>query len=619
MHPPSRIPSGTVLLAAGALSLPGWTADPPARRAFFGDLHLHTSYSFDAYVMMGTKATPEQAYRFAKGDTVHLLGEVVKRKEPLDFLAVTDHGENIGALRELDDSGSAISRSEFGKQVRIQGPSILWKRWQDLLSSKPIDGFDPNPGSRSAWERYVATANAANEPGKFTAFIGYEWTSMPDGRNLHRNVIYRGNKAPYPFTAGDSWKPEDLWTFLEAQRKQGIEALAIPHNANASNGLMYDWNNSDGKPIDPSYALQRAENEPLTEISQNKGSSETHPLLSPDDEFARFEIFDHLLGSPKKSAPGGSYVRDALGRGLAIAERVGANPYKYGVVGGSDFHSGLSHSDEAAYDGNIGAHDSAARARLARARLKAVADQTSGSPAKNEAKEHAGFQVRETGSGNLAGIWAEENTRESLYDALRRKETFATTGTRLKARLFGGWGYGKNLMQDRDWVKRAYSEGVPQGGDLPSRPGSARAPRFAVWAAKDPSGANLDRVQIIKVWLKGGEHREKIFDVAWSGNRKPAAGGKLPAVGNTVDTLRAVYADSIGIPELAAVWEDPEFDPAMPAAYYLRALEIPTPRWSTLLARRQGRPLPDAPATLQERAWTSPIWYTPPSRGGQKG
>jgi hypothetical protein len=255
MHPFSGIPSRAALITAGALSLPGWAADPPARRAFFGDLHLHTSYSFDAYVMMGTKATPEQAYRFAKGDTVHLLGEVVKRKEPLDFLAVTDHGENIGAFRDLDDPGSAISRSAFGKQVRAQGPSIFWTRLKDLLSSRTIDGFDPKPGSHSAWERYVAAANAANEPGKFTAFIGYEWTSMPDGQNLHRNVIYRGDKAPYPFTSGDSWKPEDLWTFLEGQRKQGVEALAIPHNANASNGVMYDWNNSDGKPTRPVLCL----------------------------------------------------------------------------------------------------------------------------------------------------------------------------------------------------------------------------------------------------------------------------------------------------------------------------------------------------------------------------
>jgi hypothetical protein len=617
MHPFSVIPSGAALIAAGALALPGFAADPPARRALFGDLHLHTSYSFDAYVMMGTKATPEQAYRFAKGDTVHLLGEVVKRKEPLDFLAVTDHGENIGAFRDLDDPGSAISRSEFGKQVKAQGPSIFWKRLKDLLSSKTIDGFDPKPGSHSAWERYVAAANAANEPGKFTAFIGYEWTSMPDGQNLHRNVIYRGDKAPYPFTSGDSWKPEDLWTFLEAQRQRGIEALAIPHNANASNGLMYDWNNSDGKPIDQSYALRRAENEPLTEISQNKGSSDTHPLLSPNDEFANFEIFDHLLISPKKSAPGGSYVRDAFGRGLAIGARTGVNPYKYGVVGSSDFHSGLSQSDESAYEGNIGGNDSASRARF----KVAVAGIAGDNPAENEAKEHAGFQVRETSSGNLTGVWAEENTRESIYDALRRKETFATTGTRLQARLFGGWGYDAGLLKDRDWVKRAYVDGVPQGGDLPARPGNAQAPRFAVWAAKDPTGANLDRVQIIKVWLKGGKHREKIFDVAWSGSRKPAAGGKLPAVGNTVDTRQAVYANSIGSPELAAVWEDPEFDATAPAAYYVRALEIPTPRWSTLLAVRQGKPLPkDAPATLQERAWTSPIWYTPsPRKTGQEG
>jgi hypothetical protein len=607
MHPFTHPPLGAALLAAGALAaaVPA-SAEGPARRALYGDLHLHTAYSFDAYVMMGTKVTPDQAYRFAKGDTIHVLGETVKRKEPLDFLAVTDHSENIGAFRDLDDPNSPISKSEFGKRVKAEGPKVFWTLLKELVSGKPIGGFDLKPSSRTAWERYVGIANANYQPGKFTTFIGYEWSSMPDGQNLHRNVIFRGDKAPYPFSSGDSWKPEDLWTFLEAQRKQGIEALAIPHNANASNGLMYDWNNSEGKPIDQAYALRRAENEPLTEISQGKGSSDTHPALSPNDEFANFEIFDHLLISPKKSQPAGSYVRDAFGRGLEIQTRTGVNPYKYGVVGGSDFHNGLSQSDEGAYEGNIGGKDSAAKAGFKLA--------LAGAGGKDGDKEHGPFKVSETSSGNLAGVWAEENTRESIYDAFRRKETFATTGTRLQVRLFGGWDYAKDLLKDKEWVRSAYANGVPQGGDLPARPSQARAPRFVAWALKDPDGANLDRVQVIKVWLKDGKHQEKIFNVALSAKRRPEARGKAGSVGNTVDTHTGKYANTIGGSELSAVWEDPEFDASAPAAYYVRVLEIPTPRWSTLLAVKEGKSLPkDAPATLQERGWSSPIWYTPAS------
>ncbi|MDB5051040.1 MAG: hypothetical protein JWO30_4111 [Fibrobacteres bacterium] len=599
---------GALALLAASTSLAANPPSAPSRQAYYGDLHLHTSYSFDAYVMMGTKTTPDQAYRFAKGDTIHFLGEAVRRKEPLDFLAVTDHSENIGAFRDLDDPNSEISKSELGRTVHKQGPKVFWSMLKELLSGKPVQGFDPKPASRSAWQRYVEAANANYQPGKFTTFIGYEWTSMPDGQNLHRNVIFRGDKAPYPFTSGDSWKPEDLWSFLDSQRKQGVEALAIPHNANASNGLMYDWNNSDGRPIDQAYALERAENEPLSEISQNKGSSDTHPALSPNDEFGNFEIFDHLLISPKKSAPGGSYVRDALGRGLEIQAKTGTNPFKFGAVGGSDFHGGLSQSDEGAYEGNIGGNDSASRNRF----KLVFAGNNAGAKEDKGDGEHGPFKVSETSSGNLAAVWAEQNTRESIYDALRRKETFATSGTRLKLRLFGGWEYGRELLKDRDWVKTAYGKGVPMGGDLPTPSAASRAPRFVAWAAKDPDGANLDRVQIIKVWIKNGRHEEKIFDVAFSGNRKAGAAGKLKPVGNTVDTRTGKYANSIGGAELSAVWEDPEFDASAPAVYYLRVLEIPTPRWSTLVAVRNGTPLPkEAPASIQERGWSSPIWYTP--------
>jgi hypothetical protein len=460
--------------------------------------------------------------------------------------------------------------------------------------------------TESAWQREIEAANKNNQPGKFTTFIAYEWTSMPDGQNLHRNVIFKGDKAPNPFTALDSDKPEDLWKFLEKSRQDGYEALAIPHNSNASNGLMFDWLDSSGRPIDQAYAELRAANEPLAEISQNKGTSETHPSLSYNDEFADFGFYDHLLtNASKKSKPEGSYVRDALGRGLEIAKRTNdVNPFKYGFVGASDFHNGLSASAENAFVGTFGGIDptkTLPNVEAFQERFKVLAPTTS--------KE----SFYENGSGNLTGAWAEQNTRASLYDAFRRKETFATSGTRLKFRFFSGWELGDGLLKEKDWVKTAYSKGVPMGGDLPAKPKTAKAPKFAIWGVKDPNGANLDRLQVVKVWLYEGKHVEKVFDVALSNGRKvDPKTGKAPQVGNTVDLKTANYQNSIGATELATVWTDPEFNPNLPAAYYLRVLEIPTPRWSTILAAKRGQPLPESvPGTIQERGWSSPIWYTP--------
>ncbi len=418
---------------------------------------------------------------------------------------------------------------------------------------------------------------------------------MPEGKyNLHRNVIFKGDHAPLPFSSVDSRRPEDLWSYLENARKDGVEALAIPHNGNASNGLMYDWNDSDGKPIDEKYAQRRILNEPVSEISQNKGQSETVPALSPNDEFANFEVFDTLLVSREPSKPDGSYVRDAWGRGLSIEEKVGVNPYKFGVAGGGDFHNGLSTSAEDAYAGSAAGIDPNV-------------------PASAKAPppiDPARFSQFATGSGNLTVVWADQNTRDSIFDGLRRKETFATSGTRLKFRFFGGWDFPQQVF-DQDWVKVGYQSGVPMGGDLPAK--SSNAPRFVVWAIKDPNGANLDRAQVIKVWVAGGKHEEKVFDVAYGGDRKPdPATGKVPAIGDTVDLQKATYTNTIGTTELKAVWQDPEFDPALPAVYYLRVLEIPTPRWTTIQAVKHGQPLPaDTPATIQERGWSSPIWYTP--------
>jgi uncharacterized protein DUF3604 len=597
-----RLSIAALLLAAAQPSI---SADASDRKAYFGDLHLHTSYSFDAYVLFSSRVTPEQALRFAKGEPIPFLDKTVKRAEPLDFMAVTDHSENIGVFRDLDDPNSEFSKSPLGAEIRQNGQKGFWKVVGLMTSGKPLPGFDPKPVSRSAWQREIDAANSQYEPGKFTTFIAYEWSAMPDGKyNLHRNVIFRGDTAPYPFSSLDSKRPEDLWTWLEAQRKQGTEVLAISHNANASGGLMFGENNSDGKPIDEAYALRRVLNEPLTEISQNKGASETHPLLSASDEFAGFEIFDKLLIGDVHSQEHGSYAREALGVGLQIGKRAGANPYRFGFAGGSDFHDGLSTSREDAYGGNVGGIDpnvNVPTKEEIQASFKGVGLQ----------EEH--FDQIKLGSGNLTGVWAEENTRESLYDAFRRKETFATSGPRLKVRFFGGWDYKNDVVKAADWTKQGYAHGVPMGGDLGAKPATARAPKFIVWALKDPNGANLDRAQVVKVWLgKNGQYAEKVFNVALSNGRKVDAQGKAPPVGNTVDVKTATFRNTIGAAQFGTVWQDPEFDASVPAVYYLRVIEIPTPRWSTILAVKRGIPLPsEVEPSLQERAWSSPIWYSP--------
>lgn len=597
----------------------------PDRNAYFGDLHLHTSYSFDAYILFGAKVDPEGAYRFARGDTVSYLGADAHRSTPpLDFLAVTDHSENIGVFNTLEDPNSALSKSDIGKELQEKGLAIFGRIAAMQTSGKPLPGVDVSATTQSAWQREMDIANRYYKPGTFTTFIAYEWTSMPDGQNLHRNVIFRGDRAPNPFTAIHSVKPEDLWNFLHVIRKQGYEALAIPHNSNASNGLMFDWVDSKGRPIDQAYAELRAANEPLAEISQNKGASETVPALSPNDEFASFEFYDHLLISPgAKSKPGGSYVRDALGRGLVIAGRDGGvNPYKYGIVGASDFHNGLSDSAENAFVSTYGAVDPTKKLpdldnyaeRFVTMRKNLGQAFNTQANAKNSDIQ---YSLYENGSGNLTGVWAEQNTRESIYDALRRKETFATSGTRLRFRFFGGWDLpadiAGNIAKYPSWVPAAYKAGVPMGGDLPAKPANARAPWFAIWAVKDPDGANLDRLQVVKVWVEDGRHTEKVFDVALSNGRKAdPKTGKTKPVGDTVNLRKATYTNTIGATSLATAWQDPEFDATRPAAYYLRVIEIPTPRWSTILAVKRGKPLePSVPATVQERGWSSPIWYTP--------
>jgi len=620
-NPSVSVVAASLLTFAGApvfAQTPATTAKAnPLREAYYGDLHLHTSYSLDAYIDGTMTVDPNEAYRFAKGEVVNYLGQPVRRREPLDFMAVTDHSEDIGVFNELNDPNSPFSRSALGKKfrgilARVTGADGRRNYLTNLKSPSVWQLADPKelsaalkPESTAAWQREIDFANRHYEPGTFTTFIAYEWSSVGSGfANLHRNVIFKGNSAPYPFTSLDSKRPEDLWAWLEKIRQQGYEALAIPHNGNASNGLMYDWVDSSGKPIDQAYAKERQANEPLSEISQHKGSSETNPLLSPNDEFADYEIYDFVadFGYRRLGRVPGSYLRDALSRGLVLQRRVGVNPVKYGFVGASDLHSGLSVSAQADYGGiynmgNIGG------GRPTQAQAASI---LSG---------HDPMTLKTT-SGNLTGVWAESNTRESIFNAFRRRETFATSGTRLRFRFFGGWEFPKGMPQQKDWIATAYAKGVPMGGDLPAKPTQASGPRFAIWAVKDPNGANLDRVQVIKVWEQDGKQKEKVFDAAWAGNRKlnPKT-GKLPAVGDTVDLKTGKYTNAIGAAELATVWEDPEFDPHRFAAYYLRVLEVPTPRWSTLLAIQHGLPLPKGvPATEPQRGWSSPIWYQGSSR-----
>jgi hypothetical protein len=462
-------------------------------------------------------------------------------------------------------------------------------------------GGDRDPRvPRDAWQDIVASAERHNQPGRFTAFIGYEWTSMPDENNLHRNVIYKTSRAPeFPFSSLDSEDPEDLWRALENQRSRGLEMIAIPHNGNVSNGLMYDRVRLDGSPLTAAYAEARMRNEPISEILQVKGQSEVHPILASEDEFAGFEIFDQLLSaSGGLSEPRGSYAREALKTGLELSSRNGFNPYRFGVIGSSDGHNAASPVEEDAYFGKLPLIDGTAGLRLGESVLI-------------PASQNRGAQWSAMG---LAGIWAQENTRESLFEAMRRKETYATSGPRMTVRFFGGWHFDPSLLEDPDAIEKAYAGGVPMGGTLRANP-QGGAPRFLVSAWKDPLGAHLDRVQIIKAWVDGeGASFETIYDVAAAGGRRPdPASHRVSAVGNTVDVATASYTNTIGAARLETVWTDPDFDPSVEAFYYVRVLEIPTPRWSTYDARAMGVEAP-APTSLQERAITSAIWYQPPAR-----
>ncbi|MDI7863504.1 DUF3604 domain-containing protein [Rhizobiaceae bacterium n13] len=594
--------SRKALLFSSAMMLVAVSAAAQERNAYFGETHVHTGWSFDAFIFGNTKSTPADAYRYAKGETIkHPLGYDIKIETPLDWMGVTDHSEYVGTVALANTPGSAISKLPIAQKLIVRDPADITRIYLwlggTIIDKKPIEELISPQVAGSVWKQNIDIANEANEPGKFTAFCSYEWTSTPNNRNMHRNVFFRDcAKVPEaPYSSIDSSDPSDLWNWMDGQRKAGNELLAISHNANLSDGHMFPTDvNEKGRPIDAAWAASRDRNERLSEIKQIKGASETHPTLSPNDEFANFEILTYLLGDPAGRFPTvpGSYIRQALKDGLSMMEARGYNPYKTGFVGGSDSHNtGVPYRQDNFYGGHA-RNDGDIKQRMS-------------------GYVFAGLDVRLENPAGLTGVWAEENTRASLFDAMQRKETFATSGPHIQVRFFGGPNTA-NVANQPDWIKAAYASGVPMGGDLPPL-GEAKAPSFVVWAVKDPTSGNLDRIQIVKGWSKHGQSFEKVFDVAWAGNRTPDPfSGIVPPIGSTVNIADASYTNTIGSVELKGTWTDPEFDPSLDAFYYLRTLEIPTPRWTTIQAKELGIAPPDnVAATIQERAWSSPIWYTP--------
>jgi hypothetical protein len=576
------------------------------RKAFFGAVHVHTSLSFDAFTN-GTRTTPEDAYRWARGEEMTSSGHgaAIRNQTPLDFYMVSDHAEMLGVFRQMANPDSAVSKLPIAGRVLSPDPNTAMQAFAEILRSYSAGAGDPALSdpmiSRSSWSDMIAAADRFYEPGTFTTFAGFEWSANPMKRNLHRVVVFRDTRVlpERPLSSNENGDdPESLWRWMEDQRSRGSSLLAIPHNGNASDGRMFELTRFDGSPIDAAYAETRAKNEPIYEISQIKGTSETHPDLSPTDEFAGFEQWDYTLSADgeRPTHRKGSFARQALLDGMAFAASGMANPFKYGFIGDSDTHNAAASNEEFNYSGKF-AHENIPEFRR---------DGAKGMPA------HQLQQVREFSTGGLAGVWAEENTREAIFDAMLRKEVFATSGPLLRVRLFAGFGLGKEDLAASDWAARGYAKGVPMGGDLAAAP-AGQAPTLLVMATKDPKSAHLDRIQIVKGWIDAaGQQRERIFDVAWSGERAPGADGRLPPVDSTVDLAKASYDNSIGAAELSAAWTDPEFDASQRAFYYARVLEIPTPRWSTYDAVKLGKPqLEGIATTIQERAWSSPVWYTP--------
>jgi hypothetical protein len=583
-------------------------------RVFFGDTHLHTSYSTDAG-MVGNRLGPDEALRFAKGEKViSSTGLPVRLIRPLDFLVVADHAENLGLAPMIEESNPALLRDPQGKEYYDlvksgQGWEAyqIWKR-----SGAALEDSMPNPKLQAQmWNRIIDAVDQHNRPGVFTAFHGFEWTSTPDLKNLHRVVIFRDGaeeaRQVVPLSIFDTTDPEDLWDYLAMyEDTTGGSALAIPHNGNLSQGLMFAVERMNGEPIDAAYAERRMRWEPIYEVTQMKGDGEAHPMLSPTDEFADYYTWDKgdFGLNPKESAMlPHEYARSALKLGLEQAEALGANPFKFGMIGSTDSHTSLSTTREENFFGKFAGAEPAAEGRYTDLVSQDLREDGDGS---------LDVFTWETTASGLAGVWAQENTREAIWDALARKEVYATTGGRMLVRVFAGWDFEPAEVHRPDFARQGYQRGVPMGGDLSAAPDGA-APRFMVRVLRDPDGANIDRVQIVKGWIDGnGQSQEKIFDIACA-DREIVDGRCRGRVGDTVDVANATYTNTIGRALLAAFWEDPAFDPAQRAFYYVRVLEIPTPTWIAYDEQIFGqRDAPDeALRKHQERAYTSPIWYTP--------
>jgi hypothetical protein len=604
----------------------GKAYSPYAQRSFpdkllWGDTHLHTGLSMDAG-LFGARLGLEEAYRFARGEEVTASsGQPAKLSRPLDWLVIADHSDGMGFFNDLAAGEPNIIKYDQAKswyEGLQKGGEASAAAALDLITTFAQGEIDPemmaeySPGGktyRSIWEHVIDAAEQFNEPGKFTALIGFEWTSLVKGNNLHRNVIFRdgADKAGQivPYTTQEpigSTDPLDLYAWLENyEAKTGGSALALAHNGNLSNGIMFPVDAQyTGRKLDETYVMQRAKWEPMYEATQIKGDGEAHPFLSPDDSFADYETWDagnlDLSEAKTNEMLRHEYAREALKNGLMLEKRLGTNPYKFGMVGSTDSHTALSTAEEDNFFGKA-------------SNVEPKPERMFHPFAKSENGVFEGYELVASG---YAAVWAEENTRASIFDAMERKEVYATTGPRMMVRFFGGWDFGPEDLNSRQPAFRGYEKGVPMGGDMRAR-SSGGAPQFMVYALRDPIGANLDRIQIVKGWLDAdGKTQEKVYDVAWSDGRTPDADGNVPAVGSTVDIAAANWTNTIGASELATIWEDPDFDPTQPAFYYARILEIPTPRWIVYDAFRFGVDIPEGAETEhQDRAYTSPIWYTP--------
>lgn len=590
----------TLSLISLVLPLAATAAELP-ENAYFGETHMHSALSLDAFIG-GAALLPDQAYRFAKGEETVVNGRALRIKAPLDFMCLSDHAEYIGEMYSTLTKGApGHDQAQLDQLRSLKGLEEREKWFLEYVvksnrSKKPTHPpfYAGRETTKSAWKQMVETADAHDDPGTFSTIPCFEWSSAPGGANLHRNILFRDSNVPdVPMSYIEINREEALWAWLAGLEKQGMQVLAIPHNSNASKGLMFPDADSSGAPLDAVYAKTRNHFEPLIEMMQIKGNSEVHPKFWANDEFAGFENADSLENYSGRAFRADNFVRRGLTKGLAFDKKLGTNPFQYGIVGGTDNHDGVP-ANVAEDNFLVGSHGAA-----------------DGTVERRRTGEVGGWlEGKDLNPGALTGVWAPENTRAAIFDSMRRRETFGTSGPRMKVRLFGGFDLSPAINYEA-LVREGYAVGVPMGGILSPR--SGEAPSLNVWAVRDPNSGTLDRIQIIKGWVDAeGALRERVYDIAWSGDRERATDGRVPAVGSTVDVKTATFTDGIGSGELAGHWTDPDFDPAEHAYYYARVLQVPTPRWSTYDAVRADLPLlDDVPATVQERAWSSPIWYRP--------